>query len=86
MELNPQIIKLREMSDQYAKKLSKKEPVDEQLKLLRGFAVEIKSPTQAGDTVRRIQDVREGGNMQDFGMTGQSGKMDMLPNIHGGRG
>ena len=34
------------------KQLRKKEPVDEELRELRGFAVDIKQPMKPGDAVR----------------------------------
>ena len=69
----------------FKQKTQKQEPIDEQLRELRGFAVEIKQPAPPGEAVRRIQDVIDG-HEREFGMTGQVGKIDLLPNLPGSRG
>ena len=44
------------------KQLRKKEPVDDELRELRGFAVDIKQPVKPGDAVRQIADIIEDGD------------------------
>lgn len=52
---------------------AKKAPIDESLRELRGFAVEIKEPTKPGDPVRAINDI-----MQETGSSHMG-----LPSIQG---
>lgn len=42
------------------RKGNKKPPVDEELRELRGFAVEIKEPLKMGEAVRQIADIIDG--------------------------
>lgn len=47
------------------RKGARKEPVDQELRELRGFAVDIKQPLKPGDAVRQIADLADGSESQN---------------------
>ena len=57
----------------------RKPPIDEELRELRGFAVEIKEPAKPGDAVRQINDIIDASDSSRVAGTG-------LPSISGHTG
>ena len=55
------------LKQQLARK-GRKEPVDQELRELRGFAVDIKQPLRPGDAVRQIADIGDGTESQHSGL------------------